>query len=162
MASVKKTSSTKPRWSLIGAITPAPLKTQERLATIYFHAFFSTAYKEDERIITQIVTKNVKSTDPEKKINLQIYYRNKASHFLLRNSPHRERGTTHKSHAVYKFTCKRRNCKVLPSTYIGMTTTKLSRRLTCHLTSGAPRIYTYNSSTASKSQEKTWEKTSKF
>ncbi|KAG0728483.1 hypothetical protein GWK47_032361 [Chionoecetes opilio] len=31
--------------------------------------------------------------------------------------------------------------KFLPSSYIGMTTTKLSRRLTCHLTSGAPKSH---------------------
>ncbi|KAG0729054.1 hypothetical protein GWK47_031150 [Chionoecetes opilio] len=36
-------------------------------------------------------------------------------------------------------TCKRGNCEVLPSSYIGMTTTKLSRRLTCHFTSGTPK-----------------------
>ncbi|KAG0720012.1 hypothetical protein GWK47_007018 [Chionoecetes opilio] len=36
---------------------------------------------------------------------------------------------------------KRGNCEVLLSSYIGMTTTKLSRRLTCHLTSGAPKSH---------------------
>lgn len=60
--------------------------------TIYYHALFSTVYKEDERIITQIVKRNVKPTDPEMKIKLQIYYRNKkTSHLLLRKSPHKER-----------------------------------------------------------------------
>ena len=44
-----------------------------------------------------------------------------------------------KSHVVYRFTCKQGNCEVLPSTYIGMTTTKLSRRLTMHLAAGAPK-----------------------
>ncbi|KAG0727222.1 hypothetical protein GWK47_035100 [Chionoecetes opilio] len=38
-----------------------------------------------------------------------------------------------------RITCKRGNCEVLPFSYIGMTTTKLSRRLTCHLTSGTPK-----------------------
>ncbi|KAG0695838.1 hypothetical protein GWK47_026777 [Chionoecetes opilio] len=48
-----------------------------------------------------------------------------------------------KYHTIYftRITCKRGNCEVLPSSYIGMTTKKLSRRLTCHLTSGAPKSH---------------------
>ncbi|KAG0726379.1 hypothetical protein GWK47_036721 [Chionoecetes opilio] len=47
-----------------------------------------------------------------------------------------------KSHVVYRITCKRGICsEVLPYSYIGMTTTTLSRRLTCHLTSGAPKSH---------------------
>ncbi|MPC83795.1 hypothetical protein E2C01_078512 [Portunus trituberculatus] len=62
----------------------------------------------------------------------------KTSQLLLRNSPDQKKEITQKSH-VYKFSCKRGNCAVLNSTYIGMTTTKLSRRLTFHLAAGAPR-----------------------
>ncbi|KAG0719991.1 hypothetical protein GWK47_049358 [Chionoecetes opilio] len=49
--------------------------------------------------------------------------------------------TIQKSHVVYRITWIRANCEVLPSSYIGMTTTKLSRRLTCHLTSGATKSH---------------------
>ena len=93
---------------------------------IYYRAFFSTSYKEEERIMKNIVLKNVKPTNVEKKIKLEIYYRNKkTSQLLLRNSPDQKKEITQKSHVVYKFSCKRGNCAVLNSSYIGMTTTKL-------------------------------------
>ncbi|KAG0712243.1 hypothetical protein GWK47_018917 [Chionoecetes opilio] len=110
--------------------------------TIFYRAFFSTAHHEEERIISQIVHRNVKPADQERRIKLQIYYKNKnTSNLLLRNSPSQTQETKQKSHVVYRITCKRGNCEVLPSSYIGMSTTKLSRRLTCHLTSGAPKSH---------------------
>ena len=107
---------------------------------LYYRAYFSTACKEEERIIKQIIRRNVKPTNPEKRLNLIIYYKSKkTSHLLLRNSPKMRTEPTQQSCVVYRFTCARGNCEALPSTYIGMTTMKLSRRLSYHLTSGAPR-----------------------
>ena len=69
-----------------------------------------------------------------------MYYKSKkSSHLLLRNSPTVKKEPTQQSHVVYKFICTRGKCEALPSTYIGMTTMKLSRRLSYHLTSGAPK-----------------------
>ena len=107
---------------------------------IFYRAFYSSAHQEDERIITKIVMDNVKPVDSNKKVKLQIYYKNKkTSHLLLKNSPDIKSEALQKSHVVYKFTCKQGNCEVLHSTYIGMTTTKLTRRITMHLASGAPK-----------------------
>ena len=107
---------------------------------IYYRAFFSTAHKQEERIMKEIIHKNVKPTDPNTRINLQIYYRNKkTSQLLLRNNTAPEAVKTQKSHVVYRFTCNRGNCEVLPASYIGMTTTTLSRRLSYHLNAGAPK-----------------------
>ena len=109
---------------------------------IYYKAHFSTSYKEEERIMRQIIKKNVTPTNPEKRINLTIYYRSKkTSHLLLRNSPSAELEKTQQSHVVYRFTCKQGNCAALHSTYIGMTSMKLTRRLSYHLTSGAPKTH---------------------
>ncbi|XP_076056346.1 uncharacterized protein LOC143034295 [Oratosquilla oratoria] len=109
---------------------------------IYYRAFFCMAYKEDERILKQIIKRNVKPTNPEKRINVVIYYKSqKTSHLLLRNSPNMIKEPTQQSHVIYRFTCKRGNCATLPSTYVGMTTMKLSRRLSYHLSSGAPKTH---------------------
>ena len=40
---------------------------------------------------------------------------------------------------IYEFTCKHGDCELLPSSYIGLTTTTLSRRLAMHLAGGAPK-----------------------
>ncbi|XP_050699344.1 uncharacterized protein LOC126986892 [Eriocheir sinensis] len=108
--------------------------------SIFYKATFSTAYKEDERVITQIVRRNVKPSDPNKQVKLVIYYTTKkTSHLLLKNTPSKEIESLQKSHVIYRFTCNQGNCEVLSSTYVGMTTTRLSRRLTFHLASGAPK-----------------------
>ena len=39
---------------------------------------------------------------------------------------------------VYKYTCNVGDCELQNSTYIDMTTTTLSRRLTMHLAAGGP------------------------
>ena len=122
---------------------------------IYYKGIFSTAYKEDERIMKHVIKKNVRPTNPEAKINFIIYYKSKkTSHLLLKNSPNQEIDTLHKSHVVYKYTCSKGNCEVLPSTYIGMTTTKLERRLTCHLYAGALKNHnTHEHGTLPKKQD---------
>ena len=88
----------------------------------------------------QIVKKNVTPTDPNKKILFTIYYKNKkTSDLLLRNSPKIEKKEIQKSNVIYRYTCNRGNCEALPSTYIGMTTMRLTRRLSYHLSNGAPK-----------------------
>ena len=115
-------------------------REETKTIKIYYKAHFSTSYKEDERVMRQIIKRNVSPTDPEKKLVLTIYYKNKkTSNLLLRNSPPEGKEKTQQSHVVYRFTCNQGNCAALPSTYIGMTTTRLTRRLTYHLASGAPR-----------------------
>ena len=88
----------------------------------------------------QIVKKNVTPSDPNKKLLFTIYYKNKkTSDLLLRNSPKIEKKEIQKSNVIYRYTCSRGNCEALPSTYIGMTTMKLTRRLSYHLNNGAPK-----------------------
>merc|ERR1711874_713607 len=54
---------------------------------LYYKSHFSTKYTEDERIMRQIVKKNVTPTDPNKKLLFTIYYKNKKTKdLLLRNS----------------------------------------------------------------------------
>ena len=107
---------------------------------IYYRAVFSNAYREDERIMKQIINRNVKPTNPEDRINFIIYYKSKrTSQFLLRNSPQQEKDVLQCSHVVYRFTCNRGNCAALPSSYIGMTTVKLADRLANHKYNGAPK-----------------------
>ena len=43
---------------------------------------------------------------------------------------------------VYQYTCPIGNCQFRNTSYIGMTTTTLSRRLTNHLQAGTPKTHT--------------------
>ena len=117
-----------------------PNTAAEHTIEIFYKSVFSTAYKEDERIMQQIIKRNVKPKDPNTQIKLVIFYQNKkTSHLLLRNNPRHTDNDLQKSHVIYRYTCKLGDCATQPSTYIGMTTMKLTRRLSYHLSTGAPK-----------------------
>jgi len=103
---------------------------------IYYRSHMSTDYKTDEKIIKDIVHRNVRPTDPEQHIALIIYYKSrKTAHLLLRNRPSATKTPLQEDHVIYQHTCNSEECG--PHSYIGMTRTRLSRRLTCHLGNGA-------------------------
>ena len=115
---------------------------KEECIKLYYKAHFSTEYKEDERVMRQIIKRNVTPTDPQKRISFTIYFKNKkTSDLLLRNSPKQETNKMQQSHVVYRYTCSQGDCETLPAIYIGMTTMRLTRRLSYHLSAGAPMIH---------------------
>ena len=112
---------------------------------IYYRATFSTQHQEEERIMQQIIKRNIKPINPEAKLKLTIYYKNKkASQLLLKNSPKHDENPLNRSHVIYRFTCTKGNCATLPSAYIGMTTMKLGNRLSSHRYLGAPKNHMKN------------------
>ena len=103
---------------------------------LYYKNHMSTDYKTDEKIIKEIIDKHVHPTDPNKHISLIIYYKTKkTAHLLLRNRPSVNKSPLQEDHVIYQHTCNSEECG--PHSYIGMTRTKLTRRLTCHLQNGA-------------------------
>ena len=63
----------------------------------------------------------------------------------MKNNPLRKVESLQQSNVLYEFSCPIEGCKLLQNVkYIGMTTTTLSRRLTCHLSSGGPKIHMTN------------------
>ncbi|MPC92075.1 hypothetical protein E2C01_087147 [Portunus trituberculatus] len=61
---------------------------------IFYNSAFPTAYKEDERILRQIVKKSVKPSDPNTSLKLTIYYKMKKTKHLLKNSLSKEKEPT--------------------------------------------------------------------
>ena len=51
-------------------------KPEESIIKIFYKSYFSTAYKEDESIMKQIIKRNIKPADPNSKVNFIIYYQN--------------------------------------------------------------------------------------
>ncbi|XP_076059885.1 uncharacterized protein LOC143036421 [Oratosquilla oratoria] len=106
---------------------------------IFYKSQMSNKYKEDEKILKDIIKRNVTPTKERDKISLTIYYRNKkTSSLILRNHTTPKPHGIRQSHVVYKFTCPEEDCTPL-STYVGRTTTTLSRRITLHLQQGGPK-----------------------
>ena len=120
------------RWYSNDAL-PSPPQQEIKL---FYRSYMSSAHKTDEKTIKDIIHKNVKPTHTDTHINFTIYYKSaKTSQLLLRNRPAMKLPPLQKDHVIYQHTCNHEDSG--PHTYIGMTRTRLTRRLTCHLQSGA-------------------------
>ena len=72
-------------------------------------------------------------------MEINIYFKNKkTSDLLIKNNNAPKPSKLQESHVVYKFSCPKEDCTPL-STYIGMTSCQLKRKLTCHLQQGTPK-----------------------
>jgi hypothetical protein len=121
---------------------PPPNEDKPIPIFLYYKNQMSTKYMEDEKAIKNIIRRSVKSTTPEQKINLVIYYKTrKTSELVVKNNLNTISTELKKSSVMYEYKCPLGDCKLL-SKYIDMMETSLSRRLTCHLTSGAPKQHT--------------------
>ena len=110
---------------------------------LYYRNFMNSHYKTDERVLKNIVSKNVKGTG-DNVIKLHIYYQNtKTKNLVLKNNPVKTE-MLKRTNVVYKFSCPNEDCRLRSVSYIGVTSTSLSRRLTMHLADGAPKEHMEN------------------
>ena len=85
-------------------------------------------------MLRNIINNNVSAVDPDSVVDLIIFYRNKkTSQFLMKNSPSADSDPLERHGVVYRILCPADGCN---HSYIGMTTTKLSKRLAVHLQEG--------------------------
>jgi len=110
---------------------------------LYYRNHMSTAYKIDEMIMKKIIKNNVKSVDINNIIKVRIFYKNnKTSNLLLiNNCLPLNNSILKESHIIYEFSCPFDDCARLHASYIGMTTTTLSRRLTMHKREGTIKTH---------------------
>ena len=111
--------------------------------TLFYKNTMTTAYKEDERILKEIINKNV-TPKTDDSIELRIYYKNRrTSNLIVRNNTHKNT-LLQKTNVVYRWTCPDEDCKLRdkPVDYIGHTTTTLSRRMTMTLHAHPPYEHT--------------------
>ena len=109
---------------------------------IYYKNQMHKNYLKDERILKNIIKNNVKSKDEKKKIKLNIYYKNlKTSNLILKNNPSLPTEDLDKNNVIYEFKCPLNHGKSENDenevNYIGMTTTKLTKRLNSHKYNGS-------------------------
>ena len=110
---------------------------EEDSIKIYYKAAMSSAYRVEERVMKEIIKKGVKPVEENKRIDFIIYYKNRRTlDLVMRNNPLRDVSPMTMSNVVYLYRCPYGECGLR---YIGKTTTRLTRRLTCHLQAGAPR-----------------------
>ena len=95
-------------------------------------------YKKEEKIMKDIVKRNVKTTDVNSKLTLIIYYCNtKVNNLIMVNNLTKNADKLSKSHAIYEVTCPRGDCELLNPSYIGQTRNSILTRLNQHKQNGA-------------------------
>ena len=92
-------------------------------------------YQNEEKAIRSIINRNVKPTDQEKELKIIIYYKNKkTSNLIMKNNSRQCTDDLKKRMVVYQFKCPYEGgC---PHSYIGMTTMRLAKRISCHCQEG--------------------------
>ena len=118
-------------------------KNKQQTINVFYKNQYSNAYKTDERIIKSIVKNNTICKNPLNTLKLVIYYNSSVTTNLIsRNNQSTKPAQLQQTNLIYEYTCTHGGCEHNTSTYIGSTTTTLSRRLTMHLQHGAIQQHT--------------------
>ena len=103
---------------------------------IFYNNQMHNNYKIEERVVKDIIHNNVKSTEPNQRINVTFYYKNqRTSSLVMKNNLNSNNSTLQQTNIIYSFLCPHPHCKA--DQYIGLTQTTLSRRLTMHAQAGS-------------------------
>lgn len=122
---------------------------QRTTHTIYYQNQYSPAYKTDERVLKQIIKNNTKCSSDNEHLQLIIYYKSHTIASLVsKNNQSPKPSALKQTNVVYEYSCNHGDCELQKHSYIGMTTTTLSRRLTMHLASGGPKTHAKNAHNA--------------
>ena len=104
---------------------------QRNVIPIYYQSQTHLNYKVEERTILSIVLNNSQCVEPGKKLNIIFYYKNiKSANLVMKNNMAPPPSTLQQTNAVYLFQCSLPHSQA--ETYVGLTQTTLSRRLTMH------------------------------
>ena len=107
---------------------------------LFYESRMSSCYKKEEKAIRSILMKNCIPKNDGDNLKLVIYYKSPTvSNLVMKNNLSDVPSLLRSTNVVYKYKCTSGDCAHQPnSTYIGHTTTTVSRRITMHLQDGAP------------------------
>ena len=107
---------------------------------LFYQNSMSKPYAKEEKILRDIIEKNCVAREPEDKLQLVVYYKSpRVSSLLMKNNLAEDSSPLKATNVVYKYKCTSGDCARRPDAhYVGFTTTTLSRRISYHLTEGAP------------------------
>ena len=100
---------------------------------VFYKNQYHRNYKQDEKSLREIINNNVKPKD-NYNVKLIIYYKSKKTHnLIMKNNPSPAPETLKRRNVVYLFKCPYVECS---HSYVGMTTLRLSKRISCHVQEG--------------------------
>ena len=93
----------------------------------------NSQYKTDEKILKDILKRNITCNKDDERLQINIYYQSKKTRQLvMMNNPSSVK-QSNRTNVIYKFICPHEDCRPRDNFYIGATTITLSRRLTMHI-----------------------------
>ena len=102
---------------------------------VYYKNQMNGNYKKDEKILKDIINRNVKCVQSDNKLKIIIYYKNnKTSNLVIKNNTMPKPTPLETANVVYKFTCNIQHCK---AEYVGHTRLSLEKRLQAHSYNGS-------------------------
>ena len=129
---------------------------------VYYRNQYAEGYKLEERAIKSIIKDNTTINNEGEKLRLIVYYKSRTTKSMVSvNNMSPALSDLKKNNLVYEFNCTVGECEHREkSSYIGETTTSLSRRLTCHLASGAIKQHMWQEHNMQVTREELVENTS--
>ena len=110
---------------------------KDKTIRIYHEMTFGTQHEQEAEVLKKIVQRGVEVLEPFERLSLRIFCRPRSiSSLVMRNNTTKERPMEQQTNVVYKFRCSVDACKHRNSTYIGLTTTTLRRRMLAHRNNG--------------------------
>ena len=108
---------------------------------VFYMNFMNPKYQKNEAAIRRIIKDNVRTVNPNDRLQLILYYKStKTRDLIVKNNLSPKLRELARTNLIYDFTCTIDGCKHLPLRqvrYSGLTTCTLSRRLSFHLQNGA-------------------------
>ena len=111
---------------------------------LFYQNQMNDGYKMDEKVLNKIIKDNVKSTDPEKKVSLNVYYRSlKTKNLIMKNNMNPPKREIDKTNVIYEYRCPFEDCNLYNknNSYIGFTKCTLTRRIAYHIQNGAIKAH---------------------
>ena len=104
---------------------------------IFYKNQYHLNYKQDERILKDIIFNNTKSVNENDKLKIIFYYKSpKANNYIMKFNPHPPSQQLQRNNVVYQFQCPMQHDNQ-PKIYIGHTRCSLARRLDSHSQRGS-------------------------
>ena len=83
---------------------------------LYYRNEMNSQYRTDEKILRNILKKNIRCKNGNERVQLNIFYQNRKTHQLvMKNSPNTGQ-SSNRTNVVYKFTCPHEDCR--PSRHV--------------------------------------------
>ena len=129
------------QWYDQGTTPPEAAPEDAENIRLFYRGYWHRDYKKDEDALRNLISENVTCTNVNDKLSLVIYYKSRKScNLILKNNPSPPPDNLKRRSVVYLFKCPVMGCA---HEYIGMTTMRLSKRISCHAQEGA--IYNHYS-----------------